>query len=38
MSAPCKFERSLRSREEYETVHVTHHAATHGSAVMDGTR
>jgi len=27
---PCKFERSLLSHEEYETVHVTHHPAIHG--------
>src|SRR3954468_12033299 len=30
MSVPCKFERSLLSHEEYETVHVTHHPAIHG--------
>lgn len=27
MSVPCKFERSLLSHEEYETVRVTHHPA-----------
>jgi hypothetical protein len=27
MSVPCKFERSLLSHEEYETVQVTHHPA-----------
>ncbi|MEE1613430.1 hypothetical protein [Microvirga sp. CF3016] len=30
MSVPCKFERSLLSHEEYETIHVTHHPAIHG--------
>ncbi len=30
MSVQCKFERSLLSHEEYETVHVTHHPAIHG--------
>jgi hypothetical protein len=30
MSLPCKFERSLLSHEEYETVQVTHHPAIHG--------
>jgi hypothetical protein len=29
MSMPCKFERSLLSHEEYETIHVTHHPAIH---------
>ena len=27
MSIPCKFERSLLSHEEYETVRLTHHPA-----------
>jgi hypothetical protein len=27
MSAPCKFERSLLSHEEYETIRLTHHPA-----------
>ena len=27
MSVPCKFERSLLSHEEYETIHLTHHPA-----------
>jgi len=27
MSAPCKFERSLVSHEEYETIRLTHHPA-----------
>src|SRR5258707_13193546 len=27
MSVPCKFERSLLSHEEYETVRLTHHPA-----------
>jgi hypothetical protein len=30
MSVPCKFERSLLSHEEYDTVHVTHHPAIQG--------
>lgn len=30
MSVPCKFERSLLSHEEYETIRVTHHPAIHG--------
>jgi hypothetical protein len=25
MSVPCKFERSLLSHDEYETIHLTHH-------------
>jgi hypothetical protein len=29
MSVPCKFERSLLSHEEYETIRVTHHPAIH---------
>jgi hypothetical protein len=29
MSVQCKFERSLLSHEEYETVHVTHHPMIH---------
>ena len=27
MSVPCKFERSLLSHDEYETVRLTHHPA-----------
>src|SRR3974390_3216938 len=27
MSVPCKFERSLLSQEEYETIRLTHHPA-----------
>src|ERR1700745_3167889 len=27
MSIPCKFERSLLSHEEYETIRLTHHPA-----------
>src|SRR5215469_13522115 len=27
MSVPCKFERSLLSHDEYETIHLTHHPA-----------
>ena len=27
MSVPCKFERSLLSHEEYETIRLTHHPA-----------
>jgi hypothetical protein len=27
MSLPCKFERSLLSHEEYETIRLTHHPA-----------
>jgi hypothetical protein len=30
MSAPCKFERSLLSHEEYETIRLTHHPAIYG--------
>jgi hypothetical protein len=29
MSIPCKFERSLLSYEEYETVRASHHPAIH---------
>jgi len=28
MSVPCKFERSLLSHEEYETMRLTHHPAS----------
>jgi len=27
MSVPCKFERSLLSYDEYETIRLTHHPA-----------
>jgi hypothetical protein len=27
MSVPCKFERSLLSHDEYETIRLTHHLA-----------
>jgi hypothetical protein len=30
MSIPCKFERSLLSHDEYQTIHDTHHPAIHG--------
>ena len=29
MPVPCKFERSLLSHEEYETIRLTHHPAIH---------
>ncbi|WFU15374.1 hypothetical protein QA643_31000 [Bradyrhizobium sp. CB3481] len=31
MSIPCKFERSLLSHEEYETIRLTHHPAIYGA-------
>ena len=27
MSVPCKFERSLLSNDDYETIRITHHPA-----------
>ena len=46
MSVPCKFERSLLSHEEYETIKLTHHPAIYdieageleanGSALLRG--
>lgn len=40
MSVPCKFERSLLSHEEYETIRLTHHPAIYEleSAELDAMR
>jgi len=40
MTVPCKFERSLLSHDEYETVRLTHHPAIYDveSAELDATR
>jgi hypothetical protein len=35
MSAPCKFERSLLSHEEYETIRLTHHPAIYDVAMPE---
>lgn len=35
MSVPCKFERSLLSHEEYETVRLTHHPAIYDVEVAE---
>jgi hypothetical protein len=35
MSAPCKFERSLLSHEEYETIRLTHHPAIYDVEVAE---
>jgi hypothetical protein len=35
MSVPCKFERSLLSHEEYETIRLTHHPAIYGVEVAE---
>jgi hypothetical protein len=35
MSVPCKFERSLLSHEEYETIRVTHHPAIYDVEVAE---
>ena len=35
MSIPCKFERSLLSHEEYETIRLTHHPAIYGVEVAE---
>ena len=40
MSVPCKFERSLLSQEEYETIRLTHHPAIYDveAAELDAMR
>jgi hypothetical protein len=40
MSVPCKFERSLLSHEEYETIRLTHHPAIYdvGAAELEAMR
>ncbi|SRR5579871_2525744 len=35
MSVPCKFERSLLSHEEYETIRLTHHPAIYDVEVVE---
>jgi hypothetical protein len=35
MSVPCKFERSLLSHEEYETIRLTHHPAIYDVEVAE---
>ena len=35
MSVPCKFERSLLSHEEYETIRLTHHPAIYDLEVAE---
>ena len=35
MSVACKYERSILSHEEYETIRVTHHPAIYDVAVAD---
>jgi hypothetical protein len=35
MSVPCKFERSLLSHEEYETIRLTHHPAIYDVEVTE---
>ncbi len=35
MSAPCKFERSLLSHEEYETIRLTHHPVIYDVEVAE---
>jgi hypothetical protein len=35
MSAPCKFERSILSHEEYETIRLTHHPAIYDVEVAE---
>lgn len=35
MSVPCKFERSLLSHEEYETIRLTHHPAIYDVGVAE---
>jgi hypothetical protein len=35
MSVPCKFERSLLSHEEYESIHLTHHPAIYNVEVAE---
>jgi hypothetical protein len=35
MSVPCKFEQSLLSHEEYETIRLTHHPAIYDAAAPD---
>jgi hypothetical protein len=35
MSIPCKFERSLLSHEEYETIRLTHHPAIYDVEVVE---
>lgn len=40
MSVPCKFERSLLSHEEFETIRLTHHPAIYdvGAAELEAMR
>src|ERR1700760_3708931 len=35
MSVPCRFERSLLSHEEYETIRLTHHPAIYDIEAAD---
>ena len=35
MSVPCKFERSILSHEEHETIRLTHHPAIYGVEVAE---
>ena len=35
MSVPCRFERSLLSHEEYETIRLTHHPAIYDVEVAE---
>ncbi|WP_407160232.1 hypothetical protein [Bradyrhizobium sp. STM 3557] len=35
MSVPCKFERSLLSHDEYETIRLTHHPAIYEIEVAE---